>query len=665
MTDSDTSSSLSRRAVLAGAAASTAATAGCMGRLQRIDTDTEGSQLSLELTTLPADTDPYGVQIAQQLRENLEAVGVDVRLSLVPVTQFTEQVLLNHDFDIYVGQAPFGLPPDPDALSPLFGSRYATDRGWQNPFGFTDRNCDDLLAAQRVDGGAERRQAVTALQEALASAQPITPLVFPDRLTGVRTDRFTGWDPEDRDTAHGGPTRPHNLLLLDRADDAPDDATTLRLATANDRLTGNRNPISAAYHQEASLLDLVYDPVALDHGSEQLPWLARELSWTDSGGRPEVEIRLRDGLLWHDHSPDQPSRLSAYDVDFTYRFLQDTSLGAASQPIPAERFRGPVSLVDDVRVENASTLRLTFTDTTRSVAQRALTVPILPARIWRDRKRLVDGSNRGGQTTAALTTANNAAIGSGPFQLATTDDSSVELTLFPRHFLWPAVESTLDGTGGANGTESENDSLFSIFDRFDGDDEGGANTTTERPAAANGTATGSASGAAASADAAPPEPYGGFPAFDTITLETVSTTSVVGLVASGNADATVGPVRPRVRLAAENSSEIELVESGPNSFYHLGFNTRREPLRDPAVRQFLARLVDKSMLVEESFDGNGVPAASPLARTDWVAESLQWDGETDPVVPFLGTDGELAVDEARDRLRELGYRYTSDNELVS
>ena len=159
-------------------------------------------------------------------------------------------------------------------------------------------------------------------------------------------------------------------------------------------------------------------------------------------------------------------------------------------------------------------------------------------------------------------------------------------------------------------------------------------------------------------------PICGRPAFDTVTLEAVSTTAVVGLVESGNADATVGPVRPQIASVAADSSDIELVQSQPNAFYHLGFNTRREPLRDPAVRQFLARLVDKSMLVEESFGGYGTPAASPLAGTDWVADALQWtaDTETDPVGPFLGTDGELSVEDAREQFRDLGYR---DNEPVS
>ena len=657
MTDSDTASSLSRRAVLAGAAASTAATAGCVGQLRNVVDEDDRSQLSLEIKALPVDSDPYGIRIAQQLRSNLEAVGIDVRLRLVSIGQFTEQVLLNHDFDIYVGQAPFRLPPDPDALYPLFESTYSADIGWQNPFGFTNLTCDDLLATQRSQGGDERRQTVDALQEELARYQPMSPLVVPDRLTGVRTDRFTGWDPDDRESALGGPTRPHNLLLLERADNAPDEATTLRLATANDRLTANRNPISAAYRQEGTLLDLVYDSIALRHGSEYIPWLARELTWVDGDGPPEVEIELRDDLRWHDSEQlSQDSRqLSAFDVGFTYEFLQDTSMGAASRPIPTERFREEVSLVDDVTVENASRLRLTFTDTTRSIARRALTVPILPAEIWRDRKQLTGGSNRRSRTTLALTSANSAAIGSGPLRFETAGDSTVEFSVFDEHFLWPQLTS--GGGSGANETGSDNDWWDSILDGQDGDsDEPVTNRTASQTDRDEQTVADSAQG---------PEPYAGRPPFETVTMEVVSTTGVVGLVEGANADATVGPIDTGAVAVAENSANMELVESQPNAFYHLGFNTRREPLRNPNVRQFVARLLDKQALVEERFDGYGTPATSPLAGTDWLAESLQWNADTDPVVPFLGTDGELSVEDAREQLRELGYQYNSDNELVS
>jgi peptide/nickel transport system substrate-binding protein len=656
MTAPNTSSSLSRRAVLAGAAVSTVSTAGCVGQLQNIGNESAQSQLSLDIKALPADSDPFGIQIAQQLRSNLEAVGVDVRLSLVSTAQFTQQVLLNHDFDIYVGQAPFALPPDPDALYPLFHSGYTTETGWQNPFGFTNQTCDDLLVAQRSHTGGKRQQDVRALQKELARYQPISPVVFPDLLTGVRTDRFTGWDPDERDPALGGPTRPHNLLLLE----GDTEQSTLRLATANDRLTSNRNPISAAYQGEQSLLDLVYDSVALKQGSEYIPWLAREISWAEGTATPEVEIELRDELLWHEYNDDN-KQLTAFDVGFTYEFLQDTSLGAASKPIPSERFHGVVSVIDDVTVENSRRLRLTFTDTTQAVAQRALTVPILREDIWEPRTQIGRQSSRAGPTTDALTTNNSAAIGSGPLRFESADNSVVEFSLFDEHFLWPSG-TTQDGSGETNETQSEDGWLFPFFGGDGDSNESPTNSTT------NSTASQTDSQLTAATDLAPPpEPYSGVPPFDTITLESMSATGVVGLLQSGNVDATLGPVGPQIASIADNSSNIELVESQSNAFYHLGFNTRREPLRSPNVRQLIAQLLDKPTLVEESFGGYGSPAASPLAETDWVANSLQWDEDTDtdPVVPFLGTDGELSVEDARDRFRSLDYEYNSDKELIS
>ena len=112
---------------------------------------------------------------------------------------------------------------------------------------------------------------------------------------------------------------------------------------------------------------------------------------------------------------------------------------------------------------------------------------------------------------------------------------------------------------------------------------------------------------------------------------------------------------------------MELIEHRSNAFYHLGFNTRRQPLRNPNVRRLIARVVDKPTLVEEYFDGHGVPVASLLAETDWTADALRWDAETnvEPEVPFIGADGELDVERARERFRTVGYEYTDSNELIT
>ena len=634
MTDTTPPSLLSRRRLLAGATASVGASAGCVGRFQRVIGGVDETQLTLDIMTLPAELDPFGVRIANHLRDALEAVGIDTTLTLANARNLAEAVLLRHDFDIYVGELPYTRPPDPDALYPLFRSTFDTEIGWQNPFGFTHLGCDDFLDDQRAAAGESRERAVENLQRLLARTQPVCPLVAPELLTGVRTDSFEAdsWEGDD-------PTRPHNLLKLSPTDDEPG---TLGLAVVDDDITSNRNPISARYRQDDSLVDLLYDSLALEDDGEYIPWAAREFNWEETDGRPELTVRLRDGLQWHDGDHDMEA-VTAFDVAFSYEFLRDTSLGSAVRPIPSERYRGRVSLVEDIQVINSRSLRITFTETTRAVAERALTVPILPADIWRARTSLDRSSAHSRQTTAALQTANPAAIGSGPIQFEAEGDGVVEFSLFEDHFLWRSLTPTPD---------------------TDDADESTANETT-----ANETAT---TGTVDSTDQpeqfeAPPDGYGD-PPFEQVVVERVgSDDAAAQLLISGEVDATIARIRPAIRSPIESGDNLKLIEHQSNAFYHLGFNTRREPLRNPNVRRLIARLVDKPTLVEEYFDGYGVPVASLLAETDWIAEALRWDPETDvdPEVPFIGTDGELDVERAREQFRAVGYEYTDSNELIT
>ena len=647
MTDSNSSPRLSRRSLLAGATAAGTTTAGCLSRFQQVISGGGGSQLSLDIMTLPAEIDPFGVRIANYLREKLDAVGIDSTLTLANARNLSDSALLRHDFDIYVGQLPFTRNPDPDALYPLFRSTFDTAVGWQNPFGFTHLGCDDLLDSQRSTGGEARTRAVENLQQLLARTQPASPLVAPDLLTGVRTDSFEAdsWTRE-------APTRPHNLLKLSPTDDEPG---TLGLAVVDDDINANRNPISARYRQADSLVDLLYDSLALDDGGEYIPWAAREYSWDDSGDRPAVTVKLRDGLRWHDGRT-----LTAYDVAFSYELLRDTSLGSAVRPVPAERFRGRLSLVENVAVDDSRTLRLSFGETTPTVAKRALTVPILPAHIWRSRTRLDRSSSQPGQTTTALQTTNPSAVGSGPVQFEAEDDDIVELSLFEDHFLWrsltpPADSDEASTDTAANGTTTNETANDTIRNETPHDSSTAipeeTTDATEPP----------------EQFAPPPDGYGE-PPFEQLLVETVgSDNAAVELLTAGDVDATVARLRPAVTDPIEAGDELELIEHRSSAFYHLGFNTRRQPLRNPNVRRLIARLVDKPTLVDEYFDGHGVPVASLLAETEWEADGLQWLDATgvDPELPFLGTDGQLDVERARERFRTIGYEYSDTNELIT
>jgi len=163
----------SRRSVLAGTGAAVAS-AGCVGRVRNIAGRESASQLVLEISTTPADDDPNAVRIARHLSENLEAVGVDARVNTVAEADLRRDVLLNHDFDLYIGQYPETKPFDPDALYAFTHSSFSAETGWQNPFGFTDLALDDLLAEQRFASDDRRPSVVDDLQEAVCDQQPFT-----------------------------------------------------------------------------------------------------------------------------------------------------------------------------------------------------------------------------------------------------------------------------------------------------------------------------------------------------------------------------------------------------------------------------------------------------------------------------------------------------------
>jgi len=243
---------VSRRKVLAGIGLGTLS-AGCLGRTRNIAGRGRSAQLTLQIDTAPADKDPNAIRIARHLAENLNAVGIDARLNTLGRTDLWRKVLINQNFDIYVGQFLESDPFDPDAMYGFTHSRFVAESGRQNPFGLTDVNgVDELLEKQRRVEGETRADAVADLQRSLCELQPFTVVAFPDPLTAVRGERFEGWT-SDRPLSAGA------LLGLERAettddgaagndttgedsetdDDAETDESTLRLVTTDTHITEN------------------------------------------------------------------------------------------------------------------------------------------------------------------------------------------------------------------------------------------------------------------------------------------------------------------------------------------------------------------------------------------------------------------------------------------
>jgi peptide/nickel transport system substrate-binding protein len=414
--------SLRRRALLSGAAGTLAATSGCVGELRNILGRESGRQLSLNIATMPAAADPYAVRIANRLADNLEQAGISAFVDLLSPDVLLRNVLINQDFDIYVARYPG--EGDPDELRTLLHSGYGEESGWQNPFGYSNLQVDDLLAEQRTVAGEDRREVVAEIQAAIVRDQPFTSVAFPDRIAGIRTDRFDRWPA-------GGPDRLLEYLRLRRVGEAD----TLEMLLGDGRITRNRNPIAPEHRTRGHVADLLYEPLFRRpaDGADPIPWLARTVSWDEDGDAPlAATLTLRE-TAWHDGEP-----VSAADVAFTYDFLTDTSLGEFDTAVPTPWRRGRASLVETAEVLAEGQVRLTFSTPVRPVATRALSVPILPEHVWEERSGAADlaGIDIGSRTTEAVVWPNPEPVGSGPLRFeSATPDQEIVLSAFEDHFL--------------------------------------------------------------------------------------------------------------------------------------------------------------------------------------------------------------------------------------
>ncbi|WP_280535819.1 ABC transporter substrate-binding protein [Halopenitus sp. POP-27] len=601
---------MTRRRALASVAASVSAGAsvgvsGCLGRAKNVAGRTQPSRVQLRITTRPTDSDPHAIRIARHLADHLEAVGIAPRIRTVDDAGLYREVLINHDFDVYVGQFPHVEPIDPDALHPLLHSSFTAEPGWQNPFGLTDPNLDTLLERQRETDGEDRRDAVDDLQRELARQHPFTVVAFPDALTAVGGDRFVGWD-RARTVTPGG------ILLLSAAEggengeierngdgtDDPDE-TVLRLVSTDARITTNLNPIAPEYRRHGTFTGLVYDPLIRRIDGTDHRWMARSV---DRTGDRTIRVTLREGR-WHDGQD-----LTAADVAFTYEFLDDTSLGTAETPIPSSRFRGRSTLVESVSVVDSETADIRFSTGVDSLQRRALTVPILPEHVWESRTDVVEipgGIEIDGMTTAAQVWETSEPIGSGPLRVRSAEaDERIVFERNPDHPIGTTPEAF-------------------------------------------------------------PERLRGKPAFDALELRVVpSDVAAVTQVGDGLADATTSTLGPDAVPRIGRNANARLVGQRSGAFYHVGYNTRSEPLSNPYFRRTVGRLIDAAALVESAFNGYARPAASPLALSpSWLLAEHRW-ADGDPVTPFVGSDGDLDVEAAMEAFSEIGYHYDDDGALL-
>ena len=648
-TDGKRETSISRRAMLAATAGLTVSSGGCVRQVRSAVNRDGLDRLSLTITTVPADGDRESILLARAIRDALETAGIDATIEMRSQEEYLRSILINHEFDVYVG--PHAADTDPAFLYETLHSRYADEAGWQNPFGFTNLAVDDRLEAQRSADGDDRREAVAETLEAVAAEQPFVPICVPDEYRIARTDRFGGWGERHPATKLGYLGLEVSADETGTDDDDADDPVELRAAHTDARPSQNLNPLAAEYRERGTIVELLYDSLAVEpvaeFGTEDAddggeidadadldgdgegttdgddsetaddggdagaaddtgpvtdlePWLADSWEWTEPGSdsgedTATMTVTLREDCRFHDGEP-----LTADDVAFTYRFLADTTLGDGAIPAPSPRHRGRVDAVEAVDVLDDRRLEFSIR-TSRAVGERALTVPILPEHVWRERSAPADvpGVRIAEGTTEALVADNVPPIGNGPFRFESrTDREHVTLERFDDHF------TLREGV--------------------------------DRPA----------------------------PTVDRFRIQIdPRSTSAIALVEGDDADVTTTTLETYVLddVLEGTPEDVTVLESRSWAFYHLGFNTRKAPFNNPRFRRVVARLLDKAWLVEEVFHGHARPTATPVTD-EWTPEHLAWDGE-DPETPFLGEDGAVDAAAARAAFEEAGFSYDSEGRL--
>ena len=565
------------------------------------------SQISLEIRAVPADADPFAFRIARSIADWFQRAGIDATVEPVSEEQLLRQVLLDHGFEVFVGR----LAPavrDPDGLYSLLHSRYVDESGWQNPFGYANLSVDEDLERQRRSRGGERVVAATSLQETLARTQPFTTLAFPEDVRAVRDTRFENW----RGSALNAPRGFLQLSWVGDEEAAAGAERTLRGVATDERPTENLNPLTVEFRRSGVLTGLLYDALgsATDDGAVR-PWLATDWTFSDAEKRPRATVSLREDLSWHDGEP-----LTASDVAFTFSLLEDTTGATVDDDggtaveqernrVPAPRFRGRSSLVDEVTARDPTTVVFEFAESSPAVATSAFTVPVLPEHVWAERR--TEASISGvefGPATEAIVTNNVPPVGSGPLEFVrNTPGESLVLERYDDHFLR----------------------------REDATDV--------------------------------PRAVRGGPAFDRLAVQVVASDGgATELVADGDADVTMTSVAPSSVPRIGRADDTDLLVSRSETPYVVGYNVRNPPLSNSRFRNTLVRLLDKAAIADDVFDGYAAPAASALAGTGWLPETLEWDGEN-PVTSFIGSDGELDAERARDAFRDAGFTY-DDGALV-
>jgi len=90
--------------------------------------------------------------------------------------------------------------------------------------------------------------------------------------------------------------------------------------------------------------------------------------------------------------------------------------------------------------------------------------------------------------------------------------------------------------------------------------------------------------------------------------------------------------------------------------FYMGFNFRRPPFNDPAVRRAIAHTLDHQTVVEAVLGGFGEPGQGMVAPANQFWYNPEWE-------TWLAEDYNFSVRTAREILAEAGYRWDAEGNI--
>ncbi len=257
-------------------------------------------------------------RIAEYIGSILGQLGF--RFELNPVDETTLYYYTHFGARAYhMALLPFVVPDRVQSfLKDLF---YSYSIPTTNIMNYHDEAVDGQLEALNTTVEySEYQQLISEIQIALAQNQPLIPLVTKTQYTANRVDRFDHWLNKPGTGAANSWSLLQARLQLGQEDRNPITGVGGTMEFGLNDVPDTLNPIIAQSDDSWLVLDAIYSRLIHQHPitGEPLAGLARSWIIEPEGDGLKITFNLMNNVSWHDGT-----RFTAYDVNFTYHYLND------------------------------------------------------------------------------------------------------------------------------------------------------------------------------------------------------------------------------------------------------------------------------------------------------------------------------------------------------